>query len=155
MPSRFSPIQLLVTPWTAAHQPPLSMGILQVRIPESVAMPSSRDSSQPRHGTRISYVCCIRQAGSLLLAPPGRPRFSPWVRKIPWRRKWLPTPVFLPGKSHGRGAWRATVHGVARVECNLVTKPPPPPSRGKYAVGLYWVEGRDVTMYRTALHRKA
>ena len=26
-----------------------------------------------------------------------RPRFDPWVRKIPWRRKWLPTPVFLPG----------------------------------------------------------
>ena len=23
-----------------------------------------------------------------------------WVRKIPWRRKWQPTPVFLPGKSH-------------------------------------------------------
>ena len=28
--------------------------------------------------------------------------FDPWVRKIPWRRKWLPTPVFLPGKSHGQ-----------------------------------------------------
>ena len=25
-----------------------------------------------------------------------------WVRKISWRRKWQPTPVFLPGKSHGR-----------------------------------------------------
>ena len=31
-----------------------------------------------------------------------RPRFDPWVRKIPWRRKWQPTPVLLPGKSHGR-----------------------------------------------------
>jgi len=31
-----------------------------------------------------------------------RPRFDPWSRKIPWRRKWLPTPVFLPGKSHGQ-----------------------------------------------------
>ena len=28
-------------------------------------------------------------------------RLSPWIRKIPWRRKWQPTPVFLPGKSHG------------------------------------------------------
>ena len=27
-----------------------------------------------------------------------RPRFNPWVRKIPWRRKWQPTPVSLPGK---------------------------------------------------------
>ena len=26
---------------------------------------------------------------------------NPWVRKDPWRREWLPTPVFLPGKSHG------------------------------------------------------
>ena len=29
-----------------------------------------------------------------------RPRFSPWVRKIPWRREWLPTPVFSPGEFH-------------------------------------------------------
>ena len=26
--------------------------------------------------------------------------FDPWVRKIPWGRKWQSTPVFLPGKSH-------------------------------------------------------
>ena len=31
-----------------------------------------------------------------------RQGFDPWVRKIPWRRKWHPTPVFLPGKSHGQ-----------------------------------------------------
>ena len=29
-----------------------------------------------------------------------RLRFDPWVGKIPWRRKWQPTPVFLPGKFH-------------------------------------------------------
>ena len=28
--------------------------------------------------------------------------FDPWVRKIPWNRKWEPTPVFLPGESHGQ-----------------------------------------------------
>ena len=28
--------------------------------------------------------------------------FDSWVRKIPWRRKWQLTPVFLPGKSHGQ-----------------------------------------------------
>ena len=32
----------------------------------------------------------------------GRPRFNPWVRKIPWRRGWLSTPVFLPGELHGQ-----------------------------------------------------
>ena len=31
-----------------------------------------------------------------------KPGFDPWVRKIPWRRKWQPTPVLLPGKSHGQ-----------------------------------------------------
>ena len=31
-----------------------------------------------------------------------RPRFDPWFRKIPWRREWQPTLVFLPGKSHGQ-----------------------------------------------------
>ena len=36
----------------------------------------------------------------------GRPGFDPWVRKIPWRRKWHPTPVLLPGKFHG---WRSLV----------------------------------------------
>ena len=29
----------------------------------------------------------------------GGPWFNPWVGKIPWRRVWQPTPVFLPGKS--------------------------------------------------------
>ena len=31
-----------------------------------------------------------------------RCRFNPWVRKIPWRRAQQPTPVFLPGESHGQ-----------------------------------------------------
>ena len=30
-----------------------------------------------------------------------RPRFHPWVRKIPWRRKWQPTPIILPGEFRG------------------------------------------------------
>ena len=36
----------------------------------------------------------------------GRPGFDPWVGNIPWRRKWQPTPILLPGKSHG---WRSLV----------------------------------------------
>ena len=31
-----------------------------------------------------------------------RHEFNPWVAKIPWRKKWQPTPVFLPGESHGQ-----------------------------------------------------
>ena len=36
------------------------------------------------------------------LPPMQRPRFDPWVGKIPWRRKWQSTPVFLPEGSHGQ-----------------------------------------------------
>ena len=31
-------------------------------------------------------------------------RFDPWIRKIPWRRAWQHTPVFLPGEAHGQGS---------------------------------------------------
>ena len=31
-----------------------------------------------------------------------RPGFDPWIGKIPWRRTWQPTPVLLPGESHGQ-----------------------------------------------------
>ena len=29
-------------------------------------------------------------------------RFDPWVGKMPWRKAWEPTPVFLPGEFHGQ-----------------------------------------------------
>ena len=38
----------------------------------------------------------------------------PWVRKIPWKRKWQPTAVFFPAEAHGLRNWRATVYGVAK-----------------------------------------
>ena len=36
-----------------------------------------------------------------------------------WRRKWQPTPVFLPGESQGRGAWCAAVYGVTQSRTRL------------------------------------
>ena len=45
-----------------------------------------------------------------------RCRFDPWVGKIPWRRKWHPTPVFLPGNPKDRGAWWAMVHGATKCQ---------------------------------------
>ena len=44
----------------------------------------------------------------------GRGGFDPWVGKSPWRRAWQPTPVFLPGESHGQKSLWATVHRVAQ-----------------------------------------
>ena len=45
-----------VTPWTVARQAPLSRGIVQARILEWVAMPSSRGSSQPRDRAQVSFI---------------------------------------------------------------------------------------------------
>ena len=40
----------------------------------------------------------------------------PWMEEpgMHWRRKWQPTPVFLPGESRDGGAWWAAVYGVAQ-----------------------------------------
>ena len=48
-----------------------------------------------------------------------RPGFNPWVGKIPWRRKWQSTPVYCLENPMDRGAWKATVHGVAKSRTRL------------------------------------
>ena len=47
----------------------------------------------------------VSLAGSVVKNLPANARdvgFYPWVKKIFWRRRWQPTPGFLPGKSHGQ-----------------------------------------------------
>ena len=62
---------------------------------------SSFGDLQVRHSQwfmgRLPKASLVSQ---LVKNPPacGRPGFDPWVGKIPWRKKWLPTPVFLPGE---------------------------------------------------------
>ena len=74
-----SHVQPFVTPWTAAHQAPLSMGLLQARILEWVAIPSSRGSSQPRDQTQVSCT-----AGEFFTVWDTRealyPLLSEWVK---------------------------------------------------------------------------
>ena len=48
-----------------------------------------------------------------------RCEFDPWVGKVPWRRAWQHTPGLLPGESHDRGAWRASVHRVTENQTRL------------------------------------
>ena len=62
--SHFSHVQLVVTPWTITPPGSSVHGLSQdfpVFLLEWVAMPSSRGSSQPREGTRVSYISCIRR----------------------------------------------------------------------------------------------
>ena len=78
---------LLVTPWTAAYWAPPPMGFSRQEYWSGVPLPGGASGKES--------AC---NAGDLRLG------FNPWdlVGKVPWRRKWHPTPVFLPGESHRR-----------------------------------------------------
>ena len=95
----------LVTPWTAAHQAPPSMGFSRQEHWSGVPLPSPSDSlihslNTPSH---VGFP-----GGAAVKNPPanvgdtGDVGLIPSLGKIPWRTKWQPTPIFLPGKSHGQ-----------------------------------------------------
>ena len=82
---------------------------------------SSWTTPQPEDPASLSHFCSFTcfPGGSRGKEPTcqckrhKRHGFNPWVQKIPWRRKWQPTSVFLPEKSHGqRSLMGYTVHGV-------------------------------------------
>ena len=57
----------------------------------------------------VNFYTCICENGLpcwlkwlRILLQCRKPRFDPWVGKIPWRREWQPTPGFLPGEVHGQ-----------------------------------------------------
>ena len=54
-----------------------------------------------RAGWGIAAVLSVGASGKALACQCKRHGFNPWVGKIPWRRAWQPTPVLLPGESHG------------------------------------------------------
>ena len=81
---KFSGVWLFATPWIVAHQVLLSMGILQARILEWVAMPSFRGSCLPRDLSQVSTL----QVYSLPSEPPGNVYL---IQEFPT--------MFLPGKS--------------------------------------------------------
>ena len=65
-----------------------------------------------------------------------RQGFDPWVRKIPWRRAWQPTPVVLLENPMDKGAWWATVHGVAKGQIRLKWL-----SRHQAGIHICWLKG--------------
>ena len=94
-------------------------------------------SSSSSSSSRASLVAQMVKNLSAMQETP----FDPWVGKIPWRRKWQPTPVFLPGKSHGeRSLAGYSPQQVTKVGFDLVTKPPPP----KLALGILLFENYGI-----------
>ena len=106
MLSRFSRVQLCVTLWTAAFQAPLSMGFSRQEYRSCHALLQGIFLTQ---GSNPHLLCLLHwQVGYLPLVPPWKPAnaedmsSTSGLERFPWRRKWQPTPVFLPGKSHGQ-----------------------------------------------------
>ena len=130
-----SHVWLSTTPWTVAHQAPLSMGFSRKRILDCIVILFCRGSAQPRDWTEVSGIVgnllrCRRilyqlthqgspwlHSGWKFCSDPGglqsmgslRVRHD-WATSLSlftfmhWRRKWQPTPVFLPGESQGQGS---------------------------------------------------
>ena len=75
------------------HSGPISGNhMLFCDLPQECTLsPNTRSPGLPRWLSGKESTCQGRS---------WRCRFDPWVRKVPWRRKWQPSPVFLPGKSH-------------------------------------------------------
>ena len=98
--SYFSHVQLFEIWWTISHQALLSMGFSRQEYWSELTC-----LLLGIFRTQKSNLCllCFQhwQTGSLQLATPGKP--CSWLTvALKWRRQWLPTPVLLPGKSHGR-----------------------------------------------------
>ena len=63
------------------------------------SIPGSRSSPGEGIGYLLQYSWASLVAETIILLQCGRPGFDPWVGKIPWRKAWQPTPVFLLGES--------------------------------------------------------
>ena len=71
--------------------------------------------------------------------------FSPWVGKIPWRRKWQPTPGFLPGKFHEQGSL-ASYSPWGCKESDMTEHTCMPPSEGNWVWKGIWGKWRWVNV---------
>ena len=78
-------VQLFVTPWTVAHQNPLSLGFFRQGNWSGLPFPTTRDLSDP--GIEPVSLTSALQGGSLPLVPPGKPKYmhgSAQLLKFPW-----------------------------------------------------------------------
>ena len=70
----FSRVRLFVTPWTVAHQAPLSMKFLKQEYWSGLSFPSPGESPRPRDHTQVSCVSCTGRQ-TLYTVPPGNPTY--------------------------------------------------------------------------------
>ena len=111
------------------------------------------------HSSTLAWkISWMEEPGGLQCMGSLRVRHN-WVTSLSlftfmhWRRKWQPTPVFLPGESQGWGAWWAAVYGVAQSRTWLkwlnsssgsVVKNPPANAEDAEVAGLVSQSGRSL-----------
>ena len=92
----YLPVQMLCFPGSSAGKE------FTCDAADPSSIPGSRRSSEKAVGYPLQYSWASLVAQLVKNLPVmRRPGFDPWVGKIPWRREWLPTPVFLPVEFHG------------------------------------------------------
>ena len=138
-----SRVRLFATPWIAACQASLSITnsrnllklmsiesvlpsshlilcrplLLLPPIPRSIRVFSNESTLRMRWPKYWSFSFSSIQSLSYVQL-----FVTPWIaacQAFLWRRKWQPTPVFLPGESQGWGAWWAAIYGVAQSQTRL------------------------------------
>ena len=83
--------------WCSCLENPMDRGAQRATV-HGIAKSQTQEATEQAQEFFIGFP-----GGSVVKNLPARRQgFDPWVRKIPWRRKWLPIPVLLPGKSHGQ-----------------------------------------------------
>ena len=89
--------------WTCNHSSTSSLTDLThfIRVPEEKQKKGSEETSEEII-VKMGLPWWLRWQTICLQC--RTPQFVPWVGKIPWRKKWQPTPVLFPGEFHGQGS---------------------------------------------------
>ena len=81
-------------------QPVKNLPAMQETLVQFLGQEDPLEKGKATHSSILGLPCWLRRSRICLQC--RRPGFKPWVRKIPWRREWQPTPVFLPGEFPGQ-----------------------------------------------------
>ena len=97
--------------------------------------------------------CCVSTGKKKISLQCRRPGFNPWVRKIPWGRERLSTPVFWPGELHGLyGPWGHKESDMTeRLPSTSLQKQgldPAVEELMEVRSGLLWIRGRGIPVWR-------
>ena len=104
--------------WLGTHIPPMLCVSVRpwisysnaefISMSDQILRPPLEEKTVNGDGLRFRNIYGLKEglpwwlSGKEATCQCKRCRFDPWVGKIPWRRKWQPIPVFLPGESHGQ-----------------------------------------------------